>query len=99
MVRIYGSSDDLVEIEGDLEYPEDEIGCYNQAVRIWFKDGTVALIGYPKEGMGVWWIKIEKQGSANQRLTICEDEDADIYSDILEIDAEVEKHEVTEVAI
>lgn len=31
MVKIYGVSDDLVEIEGS-DWPEDEIGCYDQAV-------------------------------------------------------------------
>ena len=99
MVKIYGCSDDLVEIEGDLEYPEDEIGCYESSVRIWFNDGTIILIGYPKEGMAVWWIRVETQGTAKQNLRICEDEDAEIYSDIFEIDATIEKHEVTEAMI
>ena len=39
MVKIYGCSDDLVEIEGS-KYPEDEIGCYDSDVKIWFSDGT-----------------------------------------------------------
>lgn len=92
MVKIYGASDDLVEIEGS-KYKEDEIGCYNENVRIWFKDGTVILVSYGKEDLAVWKINIEETGTAEQHLEICEDEDADIYSDIFKIDSEILKHE------
>ena len=93
MVRIYGASDDLVEIENS-KYKENEIGCYNSSVRIWFKDGTIILVGYPKPDMGVWWIKIEKAGTATFIIDYCENEDAMIYSDTFEIDSEIEKHEI-----
>ena len=96
MIRIYGASDDLVEIEGS-EYQEDEIGCYNSQVRIWFKDGTVILVGYPKEDTAVWWIKVENSGIGYWSITECDDEDAEIYSDIFEMfDYEIERHEVVE---
>ena len=39
MLKVYGCSDDLVEIEG-AEYPNDEIGCFERDVKIKFKDGT-----------------------------------------------------------
>lgn len=93
MVKIYGASDDLVEIEGS-NYKEDEIDCYEQDVRIRFVDGTVIRIGYPKNGMAVWWIEVEKQGTATQYNVVCEDEDAEIYSDIFCIDAEIKSHSV-----
>lgn len=93
MLKIYGCSDDLVEIEG-AKYPDDEIGCFNSKVKIWFTDGTVIEVGYCKPGMGVWFINILEKGTAEQTLTICEDEDAEVYSDIFEIDAEIVKHEV-----
>lgn len=93
MVKVYGASDDLVEIEG-TKYKEDEIGCYEHDVRLRFTDGTVIRVGYPKDGMAVWWIDVEKVGSADQHLTQCFDEDARIYSDIFEIDAEVKSHSV-----
>jgi len=92
MVKIYGCSDGLVEIEGS-EYEENEIGCYDENVRIWFEDGTVILISYGKDDLAVWDIDVEKIGTAKQHLEICEDEDADIYSDIFEIDSEILKHE------
>lgn len=93
MVKIYGCSDDLVEIEGS-EYYENEIGCYNSKVKIWFKDGTVVLIGYPKIDLAVWWISIVQAGTGVFLIRYCNDEDADIYSDVFEIDSEIERHEV-----
>ena len=88
MIKIYGCSDDLVEIENSA-YKEDEIGCYNKDVRIRFVDGTIIRVGYGKSELAVWYIVVEKQGTAKQMLTICDDEEAEIYSDIFEIDSEV----------
>lgn len=98
MVKVYGCSDDLVEIEGSA-YKEDEIGCYDQDVRIRFVDGTVIRVSYPKrtllgEYVAIWGIKIEKRGTANYHLELCDNEDADLYSDVFTIDAEVKSHSV-----
>lgn len=93
MLKIYGASDDLVEIEGTT-YLEDEIGCYKRDVRIRFVDETVIRVGYSKDTLAVWWIEVEKQGTAKQLLEVCEDEDADIYSDIFYIDSEIKSHSV-----
>ena len=95
MVKVYGYSDDLVEIEGS-QYKADEIDCYNRNVRLHFSDGTVILIGYSKPNLGVWWIEVEQKGTAEQWLTTCVDPDEDPYSDVLEIDAEVVGHEVVD---
>lgn len=92
MVKIYGASDDLVEIEGSKI--EHEIGCYEQDIRIRFLDGTIIRIGYPKDGMAVWWIEVEADGTAPHTLTVCDDEDADIYSDVFEIDSEIKSHRI-----
>lgn len=93
MVKVSGASDDLVEIENS-KYKGDEIGCYEHDVRIRFLDGTIIRVGYPKDGLAIWWIEIEKQGTAENKLTICDDEDARIYSDIFEIDSEIKSHSV-----
>lgn len=93
MVRIYGASDDLVEIEGS-NYREDEISCYNGKVKIEFMDGTEILVSYPKKGAAIWGIEVLYKGRAAQTLTICDDEEAEIYSDIFEIDAEIVSHTV-----
>ncbi len=95
MLKIFGYSDDLVEIEGS-NCKENEIDCHNQDVRIWFKDGTIIRIGYSKPNMAVWYIQIEQKGSAEQMLKICEDENDDPYSDIFWIDAEIKQHRVIE---
>ena len=62
MIKIYGCSDDLVEIYGSV-YKEDEIDCFDHDVRIRFFDGTIIRIGYPKKDLGGWWIEVEKQGT------------------------------------
>lgn len=93
MVKVYGVSDDLCEIKGS-KYREDEIGCYGSDVRLRFTDGTVIRVGYPKRDGGIWWIEVEKRGTAAQGMTVCEDEDANPYSDIFEIDAEIKSHSV-----
>lgn len=91
MVRVYGCSDDLVEIEGS-NYYEDEIGCYNQDVIIVFEDGTQIRVGYSKGNIAVWYIVVECEGTAEHNLCICNDENADIYSDIFEIKSEITSH-------
>lgn len=93
MARIYGASDDLLEIE-DSDFEEDEISCYNQDVRLRFEDGMVARFHYPKaENLGVWGCEIRSAGSAGYSLSECFDENADPYSDILETDADLEEIE------
>ena len=87
-IRVYGCSDDLVEVEG-AKFSNDEIGCYGKDVRIGFKDGTMIRVGYPKDSGAIWWIKVEKKGTANQNLMICDDEEAEIYSDVFEIESDV----------
>lgn len=93
MTIVYGASDDLVEIE-NTSYIDDEIGCYDRDVRIWFDDGTVIRCGYSKPDIAVWYIVVEHTGTAKQYLTVCNDEMADIYSDIFEIDAEPVRHAI-----
>ena len=93
MIKICGASDDLVEIYGS-DYREDEIGCWEKDVRIRFLDGTIIRVGYPKDGKAIWWIEVEKQGTAKQSLIVCDDENADIYSDIFVIDSEIKSHSI-----
>ena len=93
MLKVYGCSDDLVEIEG-AEYPNDEIGCFERDVKIKFTDGTEIKVGYSKPDLAIWWIRVEKRGTANQTMTSCWDEDAFPYSDVLTIDSELLSAEV-----
>lgn len=93
VVTIYGYSDDTVEIENS-NYNDGSIDCFDKDVRMWFTDGTIIRIGYCKPKLGVWYIVREHVGTADQTLLVCEDEDAEIYSDVFYIDAEIERHEV-----
>ena len=95
MIRVYGYSDDTVEVEG-APYPADEIACYDKEVEIQFDDETVIRIGYPKENLAVWWIKVLKHGLAVQHLEICEDQDAEIYSDVFTINSYLAGYRVCE---
>ena len=52
------------------------------------EDGTTILVGYGKKDKAIWWIKIADCGSAPCNLIDCEDEEAEIYSDVFEIEAE-----------
>lgn len=89
MVKVFGSSDDLVEIEGS-SFKNKEIDCYNKSVRVRFVDGTVIRVRYGKPNLAVWCIEIEVVGSSASRLDICNDENAEIYSDVFQIESEVE---------
>lgn len=93
MIKVYGYSDDIVEIEGS-GYQEDEIGCYGRDVLIYFMDGTEIRVHYGKPGLGVWAITVEQRGMAMQVLTECNNEESDLYSDVFKIDAEIQNHKL-----
>lgn len=80
--KIYGQSDDLIEFRGDID---DEIGAFNAKGKgILLSDGTLLECSYPKvPGLGVWGFKVLRAGSLFDRIEECNDQDADIYSDIV----------------
>lgn len=84
--RVYGASDDLIEIEGGKA--AGEVGCYgagddDKGVLLMCSDGTVLEVGYGKEDNGgIWWVKCLRKGSDFDRIEICTDEDADPHSDV-----------------
>ena len=88
MIRIYGYSDDLVEIEKDGQFL-DEVDAYNKDVLFEFSDGTQIRVGYCKPELGIWYIIVEKQGSAEQTLDVCLVQDEECYSDEFRIEAEI----------
>jgi hypothetical protein len=88
--RVYGYSDDNVAFEGELD---GEFGCYGSGdddndrsigILVAFSDGTVLAIKYGKPGLGgVWALTPLVQGALFDRIDICNDEDADPYSDVV----------------
>lgn len=82
---VYGTSDDLIEIEGDVS---GEVGCYgtndddSKGVLVVLSDGTRLAVKYGKDGEGIWEVKLVKKGSLFVRIDICTDSDAARYSDV-----------------
>ena len=81
--RVYGQSDDNVYAEGDID---GQYSCYgideNPAMLI-ASDGTLFMIKYGKADLAIWGITIIKKGTLFDRLEICGNDNADIYSDII----------------
>jgi len=83
--KVYGASDDLIEFEGELS---GEVGCYgtdgddHSGVLLTFSDGTILVVKYGKPGGGIWSVQSVKRGKLLDRIDVCEDEDADPYSDV-----------------
>ena len=93
MIMVYGWSDDLLEING-APFGADEIDCFDSTVTVKFSDGTKIKARYGKNGKAIWEIKVIEKGTAPQTLTECDDENAKIYSDIFDIEADYVSHEV-----
>lgn len=85
--KVYGSSDDLIEFEGDVS---GEVGCFGtddegrDGVLLVFSDGTILEAKYGKLGLGVWAIRLFQKGrdSLLDRIDLCTDEDANPHSDV-----------------
>lgn len=93
MAKVYGYSDDIVCIE-HVDGGCTEADCYDRDVVMTFTDGTIIRAGYSKNGNGIWWIEVEEQGTAYHSLEVCDNEDAEVYSDVFYIDAELLSYSV-----
>lgn len=82
--KIYGCSDDLIEFEGDIY---GEVGKYNLTkdapAKLRISDGTELAIYYEKNDKAIWGIEVLKEGTHFDRIELCDDEESDIYSDIV----------------
>ncbi len=81
---VYGASDDLIEIEGEISV---EVSYWHERddgpALVFMPDGTILSVIYGKPGFdGVWGVSLVKQGTHFDRIDVCTDEDADIYSDV-----------------
>lgn len=73
---IYGASDDLIEVEGDVRGEH----CDDEAFLI-VSDGTILKIKYGKESMAIWEIRLVEKGVLFSTINPCFDENAERYSD------------------
>ena len=82
--KIYGTSDDLIELEGDIQ---GEVGCYTyddaQGALLVCSDGTLLEVKYGKAEMAVWGINLIRVGDLYRDIELCHDEDATPYSDVV----------------
>ena len=81
---VYGTSDDLIEVEGDVR---GEVGSYGtddkeKGVLLFMDDGTILEVKYGKGGMAIWAVNLIRPGLLFERIEPGTSEDADIYSDI-----------------
>lgn len=90
VVTIYGSSDDLIEIDGDIreEFPYVERGIGQMAGDLLaFSDGTVLRIEYTDAG--VWRLTRVARGTAALVIEQAVEADAKSYSDRATLTGEV----------
>jgi len=80
-IKVYGASDDLIEISGDIE---EEFSLYDGEANVAFSDGTLLNIRYDTNG--IWRIAPLAHGSGTLAIHQCaiagEDEDCDEYTDV-----------------
>lgn len=76
--RIYGTSDDLIEVEGDIY---DEFGAWG-GTHVKCSDGTILKFEYsPDHCDGIWKASIIRTGTLFDRIDVCNDPDSIPYSD------------------
>lgn len=85
-VTIYGASDDLIELEGDIR---EEFSCYgdDEGNYLAFSDGTVLHIVYNDEG--VWRITPKAKGTAKMEKTEAVSSEDDNYTDRVTLTGDV----------
>lgn len=88
MVKIYGASDDLIEVEGEITEEFNAIDTSDEDPRfVVFSDGSVLRIWYDAQGR--WRIERVMAGAATFSWTAAglhADEDAPEYSDLVTMD-------------
>jgi hypothetical protein len=81
---VWGSSDDLVEFEGDVY---GEVGCHgtddrDTGILVVFSDGTVLDIKYGKSDLAIWGITVLRRGDLLIGVEQCTSDTDDRYSDV-----------------
>jgi len=78
MTKIWGTSDDLIEVDGDVR---GEVNCYDKEVLLICSDGTLLGIKYGKMEMGIWQVNVIQKGALLEKVIQCTSEDDEVYSD------------------
>lgn len=81
MIRIYGASDDLIEIEGDIS---EEFVYVGGDALLSFSDGTLLSIRY--DNFGIWRIHVLSKGASRLTHIVCtSDGTDDDYTDAVHL--------------
>jgi hypothetical protein len=81
MIRIYGASDDLVEVEGDIS---EEFSFYGESSYLAVSDGTVLRVDYDRDG--IWRFTRVSRGKSRLVHTIQTIDDPERgYSDVIHL--------------
>lgn len=80
MIKIFGASDDLIEVEGDIEEEFSPAHGKKEYSYLGFSDGTILRVMYTEPG--VWRITPEVRGSAVLEIQQCSMDDEENYSDV-----------------
>lgn len=84
-VKIYGASDDLIEVEGDTN---DEFNLYDdEKALLAFGDGTVVSVVYDEHGC--WRVNRVAAGSATFEKVEADGADTDRYSDEVTLEGDL----------
>ncbi len=90
MIEVYGASDDLIEVDGDIseEWSALSDGASDDGGILAFSDGTVLRVAYSPEG--IWRVTPLARGTSLAGIRQCAatDDDSD-YSDRATFDGEV----------
>ena len=82
MLKIYGSSDDLVCLDNSNDV---------KGVRLFLDDDTILVVRYTN---GIWRIEIKRKGTAPYQHEVCAGNDEADYSDIFCTESDVIAHEI-----
>lgn len=83
--KIYGASDDLIEIDGDV-YEEFGAWSHDQdAQYVAFSNGVLLRIQYTDDGDGIWRITPVSGPTDSVTIAQCAVDDPDHYSDVATI--------------
>jgi hypothetical protein len=73
-------------VRGERDF-RGEVGAYGtdddeRGVLVVLSDGTALEVKYGKDGRGIWAVTLLRKGALLERIDLCDDEDADPYSDV-----------------
>ena len=81
-VTVYGASDDLIELEGDIREEFNPHAGYSDDPKpdyLAFSDGTVLSVLYGPDGC--WWVRRVHKGTAEMTHVPAEDSSGENYTD------------------